>query len=113
MVGMKLDKTILHSSEREVVLIWSSSFGYGFYFYDDVKARQEYEEWPDWKKDKEEKPIFSKPFSTIHIGQGLKFRIKDFGLHARYNYSPYSLFSKRITKEFGAQSISIGLFYRQ
>lgn len=113
MVGLKLNKKIVSFNKDEMDISWSSTFGYGFYFYNDIKAREAYEQWPESKKKNDEKPIFNKPFSTIYVGQGLVFRIKDFGLHARYNYAPYSLFSNIITKEFGAQSVTIGLFYRQ
>lgn len=113
MIGMKMDKVYDINKRKFIDLQWSSVLGYGFYFYDDAKARADYAQWSSEKKETEDEPTFVKPFSTFHLGQGLQLRIRDFGIHARYNYSPYSLFTNTIDRQFGAHSLSIGLFYRQ
>ncbi|MBE8714337.1 hypothetical protein C4F49_11645 [Sphingobacterium sp. KB22] len=113
MVGLKMDKVYAINKRKYIDLQWSSVLGYGFYFYDDARARADYAEWPADKKEAEDKPSFVKPFSTFHLGQGLQLRIRDFGIQARYNYSPYSLFTNTIDGSFGAHSVTVGLFYRQ
>ncbi|WP_257667029.1 hypothetical protein [Parapedobacter tibetensis] len=113
MVGLKLDKVYPISQKRYMDLEWTSVLGYGFYLYDDVREREQYNQWPQWKKDKEEEPAFVKPFSTFHISQGAKLRMRDFGILARYNYAPYAIFSDIIDEKFGAHSITVGIFYRQ
>lgn len=112
-VGFRLDKSFPIHNEKKIDLVWSSIMGYGFYFFDDVRARAVYERLPPSKQEKEDKPIYIKPFGTVHIAQGVQLRIRDMGIHARYNYAPYSIFSDIIDHRFGAHSISIGLSYRQ
>jgi len=112
-VGFRLDKRYSLHKEKKIDLVWSSIMGYGFYLFDDVRARAGYESWPQSKKDDEDKPVFVKPFSTIHIGQGVQLRIQDFGVQARYNYAPYAVFSDIIDSRFGSHSLTVGLFYRQ
>jgi hypothetical protein len=112
-IGFRFDQNYSLHRAKQIDIGWSSIAGYGFYFFDDVRARAEYESLPPSKKDKDEKPIFIRPFSTVHIGQGIQLRIRDFGIQARYNYAPYALFSDIIDDRFGAHSISVGLFYRQ
>ncbi len=113
MIGVKLTKRYPISAKRFTDLEWTSLLGYGFYLYDDIVARDEYRQWPDWKKEKEGKPIFVKPFSTAYFGQGVGLRIRDFGISASYGYAPYGLFSQVIDRDFGAHHISVGIFYRQ
>lgn len=112
-LGLKLDKTILTSTSGKSSLVWSSILGYGFYFFDDVRARAEYDTWSQSKKDKNDKPTFVKPFNTVHLAQGLLFQYRGYGIHFRYNYAPYHIFTDIIDKKFGSQSLTIGLFYRQ
>ncbi|GGH18860.1 hypothetical protein FAZ19_11280 [Sphingobacterium alkalisoli] len=112
-IGFRLDKKYTLNKAKNIDLIWSSVLGYGMYLFDDVRARAEYETWSKSKKDKEDKPVFIKPFSTIHVAQGLQLQIQDFGLQARYNYAPYEAFSDIIDNRFGAHSVTVGLFYRQ
>lgn len=113
MIGLRLDKIYPAHRAKNTDLIWSSSFGYGFYFFDDVRARAEYDNLPPSKKNEDEKPIFIRPFSTIYVGQGLQLRVRNFGVQARYNYTPYALFTDIIDQNFGAHSVSLGVFYRQ
>ncbi len=51
MLGLKLTKRRPISAKRFIDLEWTSLLGYGFYLYDDVLSRQEYGQWPDWKKE--------------------------------------------------------------
>ncbi|TJZ62907.1 hypothetical protein FAZ15_00955 [Sphingobacterium olei] len=112
-IGFRLDKHYTLNKAKNIDIIWSSVLGYGMYLFDDVRARAEYETWSESKKDKEDKPVFIRPFSTIHVGQGLQLRIRDFGLQTRYNYAPYHAFSDIIDNRFGTHSVTVGLFYRQ
>lgn len=112
-LGLKLDKILIASPNGKSSLIWSSILGYGFYFFDDVRARAEYDTWSQSKKDKNDKPTFVKPFNTVHLAQGLLLQYHEYGIHFRYNYAPYHIFSDIIDKNFGSQSFTIGVFYRQ
>lgn len=112
-LGLKLDKTILTFQKGKSSLAWSSVLGYGFYFFDDVRARADYDTWSQSKKDKNDKPAFIKPFNTVHLAQGLLFQYHGYGIHFRYNYAPYHIFTDIIDKSFGSQSFTLGVFYRQ
>lgn len=70
-VGFRLDKNFPIHKEKKIDLVWSSVMGYGFYLFDDVRARTEYASLSPSKKEEDDKPIFIKPFSTIHIAQGV------------------------------------------
>ncbi|TDS17541.1 hypothetical protein [Sphingobacterium paludis] len=112
-VGIQADKILSISSRSLIDVEWGTSGGYAFYFYDDLRARREYASNPKRAKDKDEAPTFVKPLSSFFIGQSLKLRIGEFGLHARYNFTPYSLFNDIVDRSFGAHSVTVGLFYRQ
>ncbi|GEM_PF-1848715 len=112
-VGAQIDKVFPLSSPRFVDVEWGMAVGYAFYFYDDLRARKVYEALPSEAKTDKEDPAFIKPLSTVFVGQSLKLRIRDFGLQARYNFTPYSAFSRVVDSGFGMHSVTIGLFYRQ
>jgi len=113
LLGVKMDKLFWINEQKHRNLEWSSVIGYGFYFFDDVRARAEYATWSASKKDQEDKPAFIKPFSTVHLAQGFKINLKNFGIYTRYNYAPYSIFTDIIDNNFGAHSVSVGFYYRQ
>ena len=112
-LGLKLDKVIIGKLEDKHFLTWSTHLGYGFYFYDDVKLREEYNNWSKKKKEEDTKPIFIRPFSTIHLGQSIKYNFQNMGVFVQYSFTPYYLFNNVIDKRFGSQSISLGISYKQ
>ncbi len=54
-----------------------------------------------------------KLLNTFHAGLGLRFTIDNLGFQANYNYTPYGQFSRHVPTNFGAQSFSLSLIYRQ
>ncbi|MFD2965977.1 hypothetical protein [Sphingobacterium bambusae] len=112
-VGAQFDKVFPLSYRRYVDVEWGTAVGYAFYFYDDLRARDAYAALPRDVKTDKDNPTFIKPLSSVFIGQSLKLRIRDFGMQARYNFTPYSAFSRVVDSSFGMHSVSIGLFYRQ
>ena len=112
-LGARMDKKLLMNDMNKVSIISSTTFGYGFYFFDDIKRREEYDNLPESKKGEDSKPLFNRPFSTIHFGQSIKINYKQIGVFAQYSYTPYYLFSKVIDKKFGEQAIMLGITYRQ
>lgn len=113
MLGLQFDKILPIASKRHIDMEWGTAFGYAFHFYDDLRARAEYASLPKSVKELDEEPTFIKPFSSIFLGQAIKLRIRDFGVHARYNFTPFSAFQKTIDSSFGAHSLTVGVFYRQ
>lgn len=112
-LGLRLDKALFKNNAGTRSLNWSTHFGYSFYFYDDVKLREEYAGWSPKRKEEEGEPVFIRPFSTFHIGQSIKLNINNVGLFAQYTYSPYHIFTKGIDRNFGSQHFNIGISYRQ
>jgi hypothetical protein len=51
--------------------------------------------------------------TTIFLSQGIKVNYKNVGLQCHYQWSPYGLFSKNLEKDYGSQSLMIGIVYRQ
>ena len=112
MFGLRMDHSFELNNRKDISLSLNSILGVGFYSYYDFDKEYDYEEWPDWKKEEEDKPSFTSAFATIHTGLGISLNFWKMGVFARYNYAPYGLFTKRVNQEFGSQHINFGLSYR-
>jgi hypothetical protein len=107
MVGTRFSRNF--SLDKNFDLVWDSSVGYAFFMYDDRYQRG---------IDKEDGTYngnsgYTKGFSTIHLGQGLKLNYKNVGLQVQYQFTPYSLFYSELDNDFGSQALTVGLYYRQ
>lgn len=49
---------------------------------------------------------------TVHVGQGVRLNFRNIGIQAQYQFTPYAL-NPHIPKNFGAQSLTFGIVYRQ
>jgi hypothetical protein len=115
MAGLRFCKSYHVPGRYNNSIEWVSSFGWGFFTYHDTPGETRPKSRPD-RKPRNEYEInietHTKSFSTIAVGQGIRYNIANFGLQAHYNYSPYGLFSGHVPKDFGSHSISIGICYR-
>ncbi len=109
MVGFRFNKLYHPFHKKEVSIEWNTSFGYAFFMYDANYHRYLNELESETKTNKP----YSRAFSTFHIGTGFKFNYKNIGCQVHYQWTPYALFSDYIDKNFGAQALQIGIFYRQ
>ena len=96
------------------VLEWRTSYGISFFCFEDLENPENtsgsYTN-PDgsitYKIDTNTKAL-----TSLYVGQGFGLVFKRFGLHATYNFTPYSWFSKRIENNFGNSSLSVQLQYK-
>jgi hypothetical protein len=107
MVGARYCKTILLSENKNISLDWFPSLGYAFFMYksDFLNLKNDLNT-VDQKRT-------NTALSTIHFGQGIKLNIDNVAFQMQYQYTPYSLFYKYLDKDFGSQSLILGIVYKQ
>ncbi|AWH85048.1 hypothetical protein HYN59_07870 [Flavobacterium album] len=109
MAGIRVAKDYPVGNQLEMQ--WLSTLGYAFFVFDDKHARHMHKLHPEDFKDSTN-DVYVKGLSTFHIGQGIRFGYPHLGLHINYNYTPYGMFSKHVTKDFGSHSLSFAIVYR-
>lgn len=107
MVGVRFNKLYTLGGDRFTkTLEWSTTAGYAFFMYTD-------KEFNIGRGEQNNYSTISKALSTFQLGQGVKFTINNIGLQLHYSYTPYAMFSSHVSSNFGSQSLTIGVLYRQ
>ncbi len=103
MAGFRLVKVYqLSDGKHKSDIEWISSFGCGFFMYEDRYTAS---------GSNQEEDSTVKGLSTFHLGQGARYTIDNLGLYVTYNYAPYGQFSSHVDNDFGASSLSVGIIY--
>lgn len=104
MVGLRYNLNYKFSKTKNISLDWFPSFGYAFARHKPILLATD---------NMAKTELNQEFFSTIHLGQGIRFNIDNIGIQVQYQYTPYHFFYKHLDKNFGSQSLIFGIVYRQ
>lgn len=98
LVGLRYTKFLYQTSNQNFHIESNSGLGWKTMLY--------------YKPDdqKYESTNFNPQLHTIAFSQGFKIMYRGYGIHCNYQFAPYTMFEKSITRDFGHSSFSIGFF---
>lgn len=102
-IGTRFAKVIPMSADsNDFNVEWNSGIGLALNIY---KAPEEI----NFEGDEHSGEILT----TFYLSQGIKLNYKNMGLQCHYQWSPYGVFTDKMEKHFGSESLMFGLVYRQ
>lgn len=109
---MKINKQYeFHVFNKEFTFEYASGYGINFFVFDNKEIENKgTESYTDENGNLVYKITTDlKALMSPLLSQGIGFTRKRLGVHFYYNFTPYNWFSKRIEKNFGNSSFSVGL----
>jgi hypothetical protein len=91
-------------------LEWNTGLGIMALFYDANHKRIEDIISGDYE---DENHSYSFGLTSLMISQGVKINFKNVGLQCQYQFTPFHFLDKKLDKNFGNQSLMLGIYYRQ